>query len=79
MRGVTTDFTLVDHAAVAWERFTHLFRDGCVPPVERKRLAHEFPSLKKKTEIVTEITRMFHERELFFPEHMSTEQAHVSR
>ena len=35
--------------------------------------------LKQGTESVTVITRMFHERALFFPEHVSTEQAHMSR
>ena len=47
--------------------------------MERERLAQEFLSLKQKTENVTEITRMFHERTLFFPKHVSTEQACVSR
>ena len=47
--------------------------------MERERLAQEFLSFNQKTETVTEISRMFHERALFCPEHMSTEQAHVSR
>ena len=45
--------------------------------MERERLAQEFLSLKQKTKTVTEISRMFHERELFCPEHVSTEQARV--
>ena len=42
-------------------------------------MAQEFLSLKQKTETVTEITIMFHERALFCPGHVSTEQARVSR
>ena len=49
------------------------------PPMEREILAQEFLSLKQKTESVTEIMRMFHKRVLFCPEHISTEQARVSR
>ena len=47
--------------------------------MEREHLAQEFLSLKQGTESVTVITRMFHERALFCPEHVSTEQARVSR
>ena len=42
-------------------------------------MAQDFLSPKQKTESVTEITRMFHERALFCLEHVSTEQARVSR
>ena len=41
--------------------------------VEQERLAQEFKSLKKKTETVTKITRMFHDRDLFCPEKVSIE------
>ena len=34
-------------------------------------MAHEFLSFKQRTESVTVITRMFHEREMFFPKHVS--------
>ena len=62
---VTTSFTPTDHVVVTWERFTQLFRDKYVSPVERERLAQDFLSLKQKIESVTEITRIFHERVLF--------------
>ena len=52
-----------------------MFRDEYVPPVERERLAHEFLSLKQKKESVTEIMRMFHERAMLCPEHVSSNQA----
>ena len=42
-------------------------------------MAHEFLSLKQKTKSVTKITMMFHERVLFCLEHMSIEQARMSR
>ena len=42
-------------------------------------MAKEFLSHKQKTDSVTEITRMLHERALFCPEHVSIEQARVSR
>ena len=34
---VTTDFTTVELTTVTWERFTVMFRDEYVPPVERER------------------------------------------
>lgn len=52
------------------ERFIEMLRDEFVPVIERERLAHELLSLKKKIETTTEITRMFHEIGLFYPEHM---------
>ena len=56
-----------------------MFLDEYVPPVERDRLAQEFLTLKQGTESVTVITRMFHERAMFCPEHVSIEQARMSR
>ena len=44
-----------------------------------ERLAHGFQSLKQKTESVTVITRMFHNRALFCPKHVATEQECMSR
>ena len=41
--------------------------------MERERLAQEFLTLKQGTESVTVITRMFLERAMFYPEHVSTE------
>ena len=56
-----------------------MFRDEYVPPVEREQLAQEFLSVKQKADSVTEITRMFHERALFCPEHVFTEKARMSK
>ena len=56
-----------------------MFRDEYVPPVERERLAQEFLTLKQSTKLVTVITRMFHERVMFCPEHVSSEHARMSR
>ena len=76
---VTTNFTLAEISEVTWDRFTTIFKDEYVPPVVREWLAHEFLSLKQGTESVTMITRMFHDMALFFPEHVSSEQARMSR
>ncbi|XP_052621371.1 uncharacterized protein LOC122195016 [Lactuca sativa] len=76
---VTAHYTPAELAAVTWERFTVMFRDEYVPQVERERLAQEFLTLKQGTESVTTITRMFHERAMFCPEHVSTEKARMSR
>ena len=59
--------------------FTTMFRDEYVPPVERERLAQEFLTLKQGTESVTMMTMMFHERAMFYPEHVSSDQACMSR
>ena len=68
---VTDDYSIAEHTAVTWERFTEMFRVEFIPVVECERLAHEFLSLKQKIETVTEITKMFHDRDLFFLEHVS--------
>ena len=47
--------------------------------MERERFAQEFLYLRQKTESVTVITQMFHKRALFYPEHVATEQARMSR
>ena len=69
---VTTSFTVAEILEVTWERFTTMFRDEYVPPIERERLAQEFLSIKQGTESMTVIPRMFHERALFCPEHVSS-------
>ena len=56
-----------------------MFRDEYVPQVESERLAQEFLTLKQGTELVTAITRMFHERAMFCSQHVSTEQARMRR
>lgn len=75
----TVDLSPVDKAVVNWDRFVETFQEDYVPLVERDRLDQEYLSLRKTIEMVTEITRMFHERGLFFPEQVSTEQDRVSR
>ena len=76
---VTASYSTAELTVVTWERFTVMFRDEYVPQVERERLAQEYLTLKQGTESVTVITKMFHERALFFPELVSTEQARMSR
>ncbi|KAL7584909.1 uncharacterized protein LOC128127083 [Lactuca sativa] len=76
---VTANFTLAETAAVTWEGFTTMFRDEYVPPVERERLVQEFLALKQGTDSVAAITRKFHERAMFCPELVATEQARMSR
>ena len=63
---MTTDYSLAKHIAVTWERFTEMFIDEFIPVVERERLSQEFLSLMQKIEVVTKITRMFHDRALSF-------------
>ena len=76
---VTVNFTQAEITAVTWERFTEMFRDEYVPPVERERLIQEFLTLKQGTDSVAVITRKFHERAMFCPELVSTEQSRMSR
>lgn len=57
------------------DRFDEMLHDEYVPLVEKERLSLEYLSLKQKTETVTMITRMFHERALFCPEYASSELA----
>lgn len=76
---VLAHFSSAELAAVTWERFTAMFRDEYVPSVEKECLAQEFLTLRQGTESVTVIARMFHERAMFCPEHVSTEQARMSR
>ena len=70
---VMANFTLEEISAVTWEKFTTMFRDEYVPPVERERLVQEFLTLKQGTDSVTVITRKFHERAMFCPKQVSTE------
>lgn len=50
-----------------------MFCDEYVPLVEKERMTHEYLSLRKMMEIVTEITKMIHERALFRLESASSE------
>ena len=47
--------------------------------MEKERLDLELLSLKKKTEMVMEISKMFTERALFFPKYASSKQVNISR
>lgn len=76
---VTVHFLSVELAAVTWERSTAMFHDEYVTPVEGERLAQEILTLKQGIVSVTVITRMFHERAMFCPEHVSTDQARMSQ
>lgn len=51
-----------------------MFRARYIPQIERERLAQEFLEMRRGGETMTEITRMFVEREMFFPE-FASEQA----
>lgn len=46
--------------------------------VERERLAHEYLSLWLTMKMVTEITKMFHEIAMVFPEYASIEQLRMT-
>ena len=56
-----------------------MFRVRYVPLVERERLAQEYLDLGHRTETVTEITKMFTERDLFCPEFAASDQAQMTR
>ena len=43
---VTAHLSSAEISAVTWERFTTMFRDEYVPPVERGQLAQEFLTLQ---------------------------------
>lgn len=55
-----------------------MFRAEYVPLVEQEQLAHEYLSLKQMIELVTEITKIFMERSLFYLENATPEQVHMS-
>ena len=56
-----------------------MFHTRYVPLVERKRLAREYLDLRQTTETVTEITKMFTERDLFYPKFTALEQAQITQ
>lgn len=56
----------MEKSTVTWEQIVEKFREEYVPLVERDRLAQEFLSLKKTTEMVMEITKM-QEESLILP------------
>lgn len=69
------DYWLFTYIAVVvtWQWFDDMFCDEYVPLVEKERMTHEYLSLRKMMEIVTEITKMIHERALFRLESASSE------
>ena len=54
-----------------------MFRARYIPQVEREQLAQEFMSFRQDGESIMEITRMFTERAMFFPE-FASEQAQMT-
>ena len=65
-------------AALSWDQYTEMFHSRYIPWVEHEQLAQEFLELKQDSESVTEISRMFSEREMFCPE-FSSELAQMTR
>ena len=56
-----------------------MFRFRYLLLVEWERLAHEYIDLRQDTETVTEITKVFTERSMFFPEFSTSEKAQMTR
>lgn len=54
-----------------------MFYVDYVPLVEQERLTQEYLSLKQTSDSVTEITEMFMERALCYPENVASEQAQM--
>ena len=54
-----------------------MFHVRYIPHVKSERLSQEFLDLRQGTKLVTEITRMFIERAMFFPE-FASEQAQMT-
>lgn len=63
---VTTGYFLAEQVVVTWDRFLEMFHDKYFPLVERERLAQEYLLLRKTKNLVTKITRMLHEKSLFY-------------
>ena len=59
-------------------QFSEMFRSRYVPLVEHERLAQEYMDLRQRTESMTEITKMFTERAMFYPEFTASEQAQIT-
>ena len=60
---------------MSWEQFYEMSRSRYVQLVEHERLAQEYLDLRQRSETVTDITKMFTERAMFFPELATSEQA----
>ena len=75
---MTGSYTPEQRVVVPWEQFSEMFRMRYVPLVEKGRLAQEYLDLRKGSESVTEITKMFTKRDLFCPEFAASEQAQMT-
>lgn len=62
---------------MTWEQFLDMFCKEYFPLVEQVRLVQDYLSLKQMTKLVSEITNMFMERALFFPEYDDSEQVQM--
>ena len=58
---------------MTWDQFSKMFRARYVPLVERERLDQEYLDLRETTKSMTEITKMFIERDLFSHEFADSE------
>lgn len=74
-RLVTVSYTPEQKAGVTWEQLSKMLHTEYVPLVERERLYQEYLSLRQTKKPVTEITKMFIERYLFFPMYSASKQA----
>ena len=63
---------------MTWEQFSEMFRTEYASLVQRERLDHEYLSLKQTTDLVKEITNMFIERSLFYPEYAASKHVQIS-
>ena len=77
-RLTTGSYSDDQRAAITWEQFRDMFRTRYVPRVEQERLAQEFLTWRQDGESVMEISRMFTERAMFFPEFV-LEQSQMTR
>lgn len=76
---VTGVYSLAVKVAVTWEQFIEMLHTDYVPLVERERLAHEYLSLKKTMDPMTEITKIFTKRALFCLDYVASKQVQMSR
>lgn len=76
---MTTGYTLAEQAMVPCKPFIEMFPEDYMPSVERERLAQEYLLLQQTTESVIEIVRVFHDRDLFYHNYTSNEQAQLTR
>ena len=64
---------------MTWEQFSKMFHSRYVPLVDRDRLAQEYLDLRQGNKSVTEITKMYIEKAMFFTNFGASEQAQMTR